>query len=147
MGGGTCGAWLGWAFFGSIGSLLGLILNGLLSTSHEGTLKHVIPIDITECTWLVYVQRSVVPWCIWSRGVLGWLICCGIIAGIRLLTASLRLVVSMVVGPVISSLPLLIVGGRLVGMVLLCEHLSQRSGWSGGGGLNLLHWWCIVDLW
>ena len=42
---------------------------------------------------------------------------------------------------------MLIIGGRLVGIVLLCEHLSQRSGWSGGEGLNLLHWWCIVYLW
>ena len=49
-------------------------------------------------------------------------------------------------GAFFSSLPLLIFGGRLVGTVLLCEHLSQRSGWSSGGGLNCLHWWCIVDL-
>ena len=66
--------------------------------------------------------------------------CCGIVGRVWLFIASLRLVIALVVGLVVSSLPLLIVGGRLVGMVLLCEHLSQRSGWSGGGGLQKLYW-------
>ena len=80
-------------------------------------------------------------------GVLGWSMRCGIVGRVRLLTASLLLIIGLVSGSIISSFPLLIVGGRLVGMVLLCKHLLQRSGWSGGGGLNWLHWWCIVDLW
>ena len=62
-------------------------------------------------------------------------------------TASLRFVIGLVLGPIISRFPLLIFGGRLVGTVLLCKYLSQWSGWSRGGGLNLLHWWCIVYLW
>ena len=127
--------------------MLGLVLNGLLSTSHEGTLKCVMPINITECTRLVCVQWGVASWCILSWGVLGWPVSRDIIGRVRLLTASLRLVIALVVGPIVSSLPLLVVGGRLVGTILLCEHLSQRSGWSGGRGLNCLYWWCIVDLW
>ena len=125
---------VGLGLIGSIGGLLGLILNGLLSTSHEGTLKCVMPINITECTWFLCAQWSILPW-----GVLGWSISREIIGRVRLLTASPWLVISLIAGPVVSSLPLLITGGRLVGTVLLCEHLSQRGGWSRGGGLNLLH--------
>ena len=64
-----------------------------------------------------------------------------------MLIASMRLIISLVVGSIIPSFPLLIVGGRMVGTVLLCEQLSQRSEWSGCGGLHWLHWWCIVDFW
>ena len=63
-----------------------------------------------------------------------------------MLTASLQLVISLVARLIVPSFPLLIVGGRLVRMILLCENLSQRSEWSGGGGLNRLHWRCIVKL-
>ena len=42
-----------------------------------------------------------------------------------MLTTSLQLVIALVAGPIVSSFPLLIIGGRLVGTVLLCEHLSQ----------------------
>ena len=122
----------------SIDNLLGLILNGLLIPSHEGTLKHVMPIDITECTWLVCEQRGIASWWILSWGVLGWPVCRNIVGRVWWLTASFRLVIDLVAGLVVSSLPLFIVGGRLVGTVLLCEHLSQRSGWSGCGGLQ---WW------
>ena len=72
-------------------------------------------------------------------GVLGWPVCHGIVGRVRLLTASLWLVIALVAGPVVSSFPLLIIGGTLVGTVLLCEHLSQQSRWSGGRGFNLLH--------
>ena len=131
----------------SVGALLGLILNGLLSSTHKGTLECVVPINITECAQSVCAQRGVVSWCILSWGVLGGSVCCSIVGRVWLLTVSLWLVIALVARPVISSLPLLIVGGRLVGTVLLCEHLSQRSGWSRGRGLNLLHWWWIVYLW
>ena len=114
---------------------------------HEGTLKRVMPIDITECTRLVCAQRNVASWCILSWGVLGWPVCRDIVGRVRLLTTSLWLVIALVVGPVIPSFPLLIVGGKLVWTVLLCKHLSQWSRWSRVGGLNWLHWWCIVDLW
>ena len=139
--------WVGLGLIRSVVSLLGLILNGLLSTTHDGTLKCVVPIDVIECTGLVCAQRGVASWCILSWGVLGELVYCGIVGRVWLLTASLRLVIGLVPRPIISSLPLLIVGGKLVGTVLLCEHLPQWSGWSGGRGLNRLHWWCIVDFW
>ena len=130
---------VGLGLIGRIGGLLDLILNGLLSVSHEGTLKCVMAIKIIECTRLVCMQRSIASWCILLWGVLGWPVSHGIIGRVRLLTVSLWLVISLVAGLVVSSFPLLIIGGRLVGMVLLCEHLSQWSGWSGGRGLNLLH--------
>ena len=130
---------VGLGLIGSVDSLLGRILNGLLSASHEGTLKRVMPIDITKCTWLVCAQRGVASWWILSWGVLGWLVCCNIVGRVRLLTASLRLVISLVAWLVIPSFPLFIVGGKLVGTIFLCEYLSQRSGWSGVGDLNLLH--------
>ena len=39
----------------SVGSLLNLVPNGLLSTTHEGTLECVVPIDLTECAcWFVH---------------------------------------------------------------------------------------------
>ena len=120
----------------SIGGLLNLVLNGLLGATHEGTLECVVPIDLTECAWLVCVQRGIVSRSIWSWVVLGGSVRCGIVGRVWLLTASLWLVIGLVLGLIISSLPLLIVGGRLVGMVLLCEHLSQWSGWSRGGGLK-----------
>ena len=126
---------------------MNFVLNGLLSVTHEGTLKSVVPINIIECVWLVCAQQCVVPWCILSWGFLGGSVCYDIVGRVWLLTASLRLVIGLVLGLIISSLPLLIVGGRLVGTVLLCKHLSQWSGWSRCGGLNRLHWWCIVDLW
>ena len=129
-----------------VGGLLGLILNGLLNAIHKGTLKCVIPINITECTRLICAQWSIASWCILSWGVSGWPVRHDIIWRVQLLTTSLWLVIALVPGSVVSSFPLLIVGGRLVGMVLLCEHLSQRSRWSGGRGLNLLHWRCIVYL-
>ena len=54
---------LGWVcLVRSIGGLMGLILNGLLSSTHEGTLECVVPIDLTECAWLVCAQRGVVSW-------------------------------------------------------------------------------------
>ena len=59
-------------FMCRIGSLLGLVLNVLLSASHEGTLKCVMPINMykvglctTECCVLVH---SVVG----GFGVAGW---------------------------------------------------------------------------
>ena len=116
-----------------VGVLLNIILNGLLSVTHEGTLECVVPINITECARLVCAQRGVASWCIWSWGVLDGLVCCDIVRRVWLLTTSLWLVIALVEGPVILSLPLYIVGGRLVGTVLLCEHLSQWSRWSGGG--------------
>ena len=117
----------------SVGSLFGLILNGLLRVAHEGTLECIVPIDLTECAWLVCAQWGIASWCIWSWVVLGRLIHYGIVGRVWLLTTSLRFVIGLALGPIISSFPLLIVGGRLVGMVLLCER-------SGGGGLNCLHW-------
>ena len=124
--------WVGWCLVCNVGGLLGLILNGLLSMSHEGTLKCVIPINIAECTRLVCAQRCVASWWILPWGVLRWSVSRGIIGRVRLLTASLWLVISLVAGLVVSSFPLLIVGGRMVGTVFLCEHLSHQSGWSGG---------------
>ena len=47
-----------------------------------------------------------------------------IVGRILLLTASLRLIVSLVLGSVIPGLPLLVIGGWLVGTVLLWKHLS-----------------------
>ena len=128
--------WVGLGLICSVGGLLGLVLKGPLSSTHEGTLECVVPINITECTWLVCVQRGIASWCIWSWGVLGWLVCHGIVGSVQLLTTSLWLVISLVVQSVISSFPLLIVGGRMVGTILLCKHLSQRSGWSEGRGLE-----------
>ena len=117
----------------SIGNLLGLIPNGLLSSTHEGTLECVVPINITECAWLVCVQRGVASWYVWSWGVLSWPVCRDIVGRVWLLTASLWLVVSLVSRTIISSFPLLIVGGRLVGTVLLCEHLPNGVGGAGMG--------------
>ena len=85
------------------------------------------------------MQQGIASWCILSCGVLGGSVCCGIVGRVWLLTASLWLVIGLVPGPIIFSFPLLVVGGRLVGMVLLCEHLSQRSEWSGGRGLHRLY--------
>ena len=124
---------VGLGLSGGIGGLLGLILNGLLSASHEGTLEHVIPIDITECTRLVCAQWCVASWWIFSWGGLGWPVSRGIIGRVRLLTSSLRLVIALVAGPIVSSFPLLIVGGRMVGTVLLCEHLPNGAGGAGTG--------------
>ena len=69
--------------------------------------------NIIECTRSVCTQRIVASWCILSWGVLGWLVSHDIIGRVWLLSASLRLVIPLVVGPIVSSLPLLIVGGRL----------------------------------
>ena len=60
-----------------------------------------------------------------TLGVLGWPISRGIIGRVRLLIASLWLVIALVVGPFVSSFPSLIVGGMLVGTILLCKNLSQ----------------------
>ena len=130
----------------SVGSLLGLVSNGLLRAAHEGTLECIVPIDLTECAWLVCAQQGVVSRCIWSWGVLGGLIHCGIIGRVQLLTATLWFIIGLVLGPNISSLPLLIFGGRLVGTILFCKYLSQRSGLSRSGGLDRLRWWCIINL-
>ena len=139
--------WVGLGLIFSFGCLLNLLPNGLLSVTHEGTLECVVPIDLIECAQLVCAQQGIASWCIWSWGILSWMVSCDIVGRVWLLTASLRLVVALVLGLIISSFPLLVVGGRLVGIVLLCEHLSQRSRWSWGKGLNRLHWWCIVYLW
>ena len=72
-------------------------------------------------------------------GGFGRLVIRDIIGRVQLLTASLRLAIALVTGPVVSRFPLLIIGGTLVGTVLLCEHLSQQSRWSGGRGFNLFH--------
>ena len=53
-------------------------------------------------------------------GFLGESVRCGIVRRIWLSTISLRLVVGLVPESIILGLPLLIIGGRLVGMVLLC---------------------------
>ena len=102
-----------------------LVCLGILGTSHEGTLDCVVPIYLIECAWLVCAQWGIASWCILSWGVLGWSVFHGTIGMVWLLTISLRLVISLVARSTIPSLPLLIVGGRLVGMVLLCEHLFQ----------------------
>ena len=60
---------VGLGLIGSIGGLLGLILNGLLSASHEGTLKCVVPIDVAECVGLVCAQLGVVSWCAFCHGM------------------------------------------------------------------------------
>ena len=123
----------------SIGSLLGLVLNGLVSSSHEGTLECVVPIDLTKFARLICAQWGVASRSIWSWGVLGRSVRCNIVGRIWLLTASMWLVIGLVLGPIISSFPLLVFGGRLFGMVLLCEHLSQQSRLSRDRGLNCLH--------
>ena len=113
--------------------LLGLVLNALLQTTHEGTLECVVPIDVAECIGLVCAQQSIASWCILAWGVLGGSVCCGIVGRLWLLTASLRLVISLVAGLVVSSLPLLIVGGRLVGTILLCDTCPNEAGGAGVG--------------
>ena len=108
----------------SVGGLLNLVLNGLLGMTHEGTLKCVVPIDLTECAWLVCAQQSIASRSIWSWGVLGGSVHYGIVGRIWLLIASLWLVIGLVLRLIILGLPLLIVRVRLVGTVLLCKHLS-----------------------
>ena len=138
--------WAGLGLIYIIGGLLNFVLNGFLSMTHEGTLECVVLVDLTECAWLVCTQRGVASQCIWSWRILGWSVCHDIVGGVWLLTTSLHLIVVLILGLVIPSFTLLIIRGWLVGMVLLCNHLSQWSRWSRGGGLNRLHWWCIVDL-
>ena len=116
--------WVGLGLICNVGNLLDLILDGLLSATHEGTLECVVPVDLTECAWLVCVQRGIASWCIWSWGILGRSVCRGTIGRVWLLTASLRLIVALVSGSVIFGLPLLVIGGWLVRTVLLCKHLS-----------------------
>ena len=53
-----------------VGSLLDIVLNGLLSTTHEGTLECVVPIDLKECEQLVCAQQGVEFRSIWSWGFL-----------------------------------------------------------------------------
>ena len=129
-----------------VGGMLNLVPNGLVSATHEGILECVVPIDLIECAWLVCTHWGIASWCIWSWRILDWPVCRRIVGRFWLLTTSLRLNVALVLGSVIPSLPFFIIGGWLVWTVLLCKHLSQWSGWSKGGGLNHLHWWCIVYL-
>ena len=95
----------------------------LLNSTHEGILKCVVPIDLTKCAWLVCVQRGIASWCILSWGVFSRSVCRGIVGRVWLLTASLCLVIGLVLGLIIYSFSLLIVGGKLVGMVFLCKIL------------------------
>ena len=113
-----------WCQFGlglvrCIGGMLNLVSNGLFSMTHQGTLECVVPIDVAECTGLVCAQQSIASWCILAWGVLGGSVCCGIVGRVWLLTASLQLVIGLLLRPIISSFPLLIIGGRMVGTVLL----------------------------
>ena len=93
---------------------MNLVPNGLLNATHEGTLKCVVPIDLTECEWLVCTQRGIASQCIWSLRILGWPVCPSIVGRVWLLIASLSLIVSLVSGSVIPGLPLFIIRGKLV---------------------------------
>ena len=91
--------------------MLKLVVNGLLGATHEGEFVCIVPIDLTQLSWLVCAQWSVASRCIWLLNILGWLVFLGIIGNLWLLTASLQLVVSPVPSSAISTLPLLAVGG------------------------------------
>ena len=118
--------WVGLGLVRCVGGMLNLVPNGLLSATHEGTLEFVVPIDLTECAWLVCMQWGVVSRCIWLWRILGWSVCHNIVGGVWLLTASLLFIIALVPGSVIPSFPLLIIGGWLVGTIFMCKHLSQR---------------------
>ena len=62
-----------------------------------------------------------------------------------LLETSLSLLVSMIPTSFIPSLPLLVIGDRLVREVLLCVDLSQRSRRSWVQSQNRLHWWWVIS--
>ena len=77
------------------------------------------------------MEHSVeVDWVVGDFALAGW----QHYGGVRLLVASLGLVVTPIPSLVVSALSLLVVGGRWVGTILLRKHLSQRcrSGWGGG---------------
>ena len=107
-----------------IGSMLNFIMNGLLSATHEGEFMCIVPIDLTQLAWMIFVQRSVASRCVWLLRIFGWPVSLGIFGRVWFLTASLWFIVALVRGSVISGLPLLVIGGWLVRTVLLCKHLS-----------------------
>ena len=75
---------VGLGLIGSIGDLFSLVLNGLLSMSHQGKLKYVMLIDVTECTWLVCAQQGIVSRSILTWGILGWPVCHNIVGRVQL---------------------------------------------------------------
>ena len=104
--------------------MLKFIMNGLLSTTHEGEFMCIVPIELQQLAWLICAQHRVASRCVWLLRILGWLVFLGIVGRVWLLIASLRLIVALVLGSVIFVLPLLVIGGFLVRTVLLCKHLS-----------------------
>ena len=63
---------------------------------------------------------------VWLLEILSQSVFPGVVGRIWLLTSSLQLVVAPIPSSVISGFPLLVIGGRLVGTILLSKHLSQR---------------------
>ena len=108
-----------------VGASLSFTLERFFGAFHERAFVSVVPVDVAQLAWVVGLQWSIPSRWIGMLVILCWQI--DIIVGrFRLLAASLGLVVTPIPSLVISALSLLVVGGRLVGMILLRKHLSQR---------------------
>ena len=103
--------------------MLSLVVNGLLSVTHEWVFVCIVPIDLTQLAWLICAQQGIASRCVWLLRVLGWLVFPDIVGRIWLLIASLWLIINLIPGLVVSGLHLLVIRGWLVRTVLLCKHL------------------------
>ena len=84
----------------------------------------VMVVSVTNGKIMVSMQLWVLPMSRWMLGVRCRGIGSIVIWRVGLLANSLRLVVSLIPTSFISSLSLLVIGGRLIGEVLLCIDMS-----------------------
>ena len=104
----------------------------------------IMVVSVTNGAKPISLQLRVLPKSRWTLGIL----CKGfgsiIVRRVRLLATSLRLVVSSVPTSLSSSLPLLVIGGGLIGEVILSIELSLRNRRSRGRSRSRFHRWWVV---
>ena len=111
---------------------------------HMWELICIVVVSVTNGAQMVSPQLRVLPRSRWMLGVLCRVICSTFIQRVRLLATSLRLVVSLIPTSFSSSLPLLVIGGRLIREVMLSIDLSLRNRRTQGWSRCRLHRWWVI---
>ena len=111
---------------------------------HLWELVCIMAINVINGPQMVSLKLRVLPRSRWNLGVLCRGISSFLIGRVRLLTHPLRFVVSLVPTSQSSSLPLLVIRGRLIREVMMSVDMSLRNMRSRGWSRCRWHRWWVV---
>ena len=106
----------------------------------------IMDASVTNGARMVHLQLRVIPRSRWMLGILCRCIGSIIIQKVGFLATSLRLVISSIPVSLLSSLPLLVIGGRLIRKVPQNIDFSLEKNRSQGQNRCGLHRWWVVGM-